>query len=202
MFNRDEVAGFDDATPEQFPQSSGASLISPLKRRKRLSEVLKFWTVNAVVCPPAFIVAVTVGAEGLRNQLDLASMKLHKLPLPMVEQMQSYQGFRDLDLAFVASGLTCIATGAVLVRTFKEMKGEGSLLTEQLKGKAIVYVYALIGLLLVAADMFIFYIGVKARGGGWGDMPGYVPFACTTMYFAAVSAFAAFHADYDTYTKV
>ena len=193
MFDRSDLEQFDDATP---PGETRQNVLPPLRRRKPLVKQLRFWLLNVALGFPSFLIILAIAAEGARSLLDIAQMKLFRLPLPGVAMMAAYEGFRDLDLAHLISGVLCIAVTFVWVRVIQEARGQGTVMNKNGEAKFVLYLYAGIAIVLILADGFLFYMGVAARGGGWGEMPAYIPAVCTLLYTASVAAFAAFHADY------
>lgn len=197
MFDRNDLDTFDDVTPAGMSGlSEGDRPTRPVKRRKRWAEKLRAFAVNLLVGVPGLVVAVTIAAEGARGILDVTQMKLFRLPLPLIAEMERYQGFRDLDLAFLISGLLTVTVTFVWIRIITELKGFGSIVNNGSQPRVIVYLYAGIAGILIAADAFLFFSGLSIRGGGWGEMPAYIPFVCTALYQAAVAAFAIYHSDY------
>ena len=80
MFDRSALAQFDDATPRGETRQIAPP---PLRRRKTLAKQVRFWMLNAVIGVPAFLIILAIAAEGARSLLDIAQMKLFRLPLPM-----------------------------------------------------------------------------------------------------------------------
>ena len=196
MFNRSEVEKFEEVAPE-FGDGSSANGMPPfLRRSKRWDQKLKHVGVNLGIGVPSFIVVVAIAAEGGRNLLDVTQMKLTRLPLPYVAEMEKYQGFQDLDLAFLISGLLAIVVTYVWTRVITELKGQGTVWAVGSKPRLIVYLYATIAAILIAADAFLFFKGISIRGGGWGQMHFSVPILATILYQACVAGFAAYHSDY------
>lgn len=196
MFDRSKLDQFDEVTPEGGFRSSADAVPKFLRRRKRSAQKLKFASVNLVFGGSGFVVVVAIAAEGARNMLDVTQMKLSRLPLPLMAELDKYQGFQDLDLAFLISGLLAFVVTYVWIRVITELKGQGIVWSVGSKPTLIVYLYATIAAILIAADAFLFFKGISIRGGGWGQMHFSVPILATLLYQACVAGFAAYHSDY------
>jgi hypothetical protein len=217
VFKRTELERFDDlsSAPGEFASSkplrngrpmtaseAGDAVPARLQRRKSLKQVIRFWLMNALIGSGFLVVCLAIVAEGISNLLQIGQMKLHKLPLPLVSMMERYEGFNTISLSHLISILLFVSVTLIWIRVIKEAKGFGNLLSARSQTPIIFWLYAAIAAVNIAADAFLFYLGVASRGGGWGEMPLYVPAVCTCLYVASVAGFAAFHADYVTSESV
>lgn len=197
---------FENATPNgRLPPSNGDgdSFSSSIKRSKKPREKLTFWFVNGIISPPGAIVTIPIAGEGIRNLLDVTATKLSRLPFPFLDRLDQFSGWADLDIAHLMSALMLIATSMMWIRLIREAKGDGEVLKYKFTNPPLFWFYTVVAMSVILLDGFIFFLGVKSRGGGWsGEMPLYVPFVCTAFYMVLVAAYGIFHADYATGKKV
>ena len=196
MFDRSKLEQFHDVTLDNGLHTEVDGMPPFLRRRKRWDQKLKFAAVNVVIGGVGFVVVVAIAAEGARNLLDVAQMKLSRLPVPLLAELEKYQGFQDLDLAFLISGLLAVVVTYVWIRVITELKGQGTVWKAGSKPAPIVYLYASIAAILITADALLFFKGISIRGGGWGQMHVSVPILATILYQACVAGFGAYHSDY------
>ena len=196
MFNRSKLDQFHEVNGEKANQRSFVSPPKSLRRSKSATQKMKFAAVNVVFGGLGFIVVVAIAADGVRNMLDVSQMKLSRLPLPLIAELDVYSGFQDLDLAFLISGLLAVVVTAVWTRVITELKGLGTVWVVGSKPTLIAYLYASIAMILILADAFLFFKGLSVRGGGWGEMHFSVPILGVLLYQACVAGFAAYHSDY------
>ncbi|GAB5514556.1 hypothetical protein [Rhodopirellula baltica] len=198
-FDRSALDQFDNVTPAKHVSSVSAS---PLRLRKTLKEKAVFGSVNAVVGPPLALSVIQIASEGIRELLDVTTVKLWRIALPFMERLEFYEGWSELDLAHVISLLLFIAVTLVWIRIIKELKGFGSVMESRKESPALFCLYAGAAGTLLLMDAVVFFLGIQARGGGWGDLAWYTAPLCTACYIAGIICFAIFHADYSTSKRV
>ena len=201
MFTRNNIDEFDDATPVS---NKGKTMPtnSRLKLRKPLKTVLQFFTMNAIIVPPSYLVVTIIAAKGIEDLLEVTHMKMSRMPIPFASQIEQYEGFRDISLSQIISGLLCLLVTFIWFRVILELKGEGNLLNDDNVSRVLVWLYGTVAAVIIVLDVLIFGIGIASRGSGWGEMPAYIPYVCSALYAASVVCFAIFHADYFCSDKV
>ncbi len=203
MFKRSTLDTYANATPSsRISPNTRVPDPPPIKLRKKPKEKFTFALINGIVAPPGAVAAIQIAGEGIRNLLDVTTTKLYRIPLPLMERMELYEGFSDMDLAHVVSGVLIIATSLIWIRVIKEAKGFGTVMEYRSNFAALFWFYAGVAAAVILLDGFIFFLGVRARGGGWGEMAWYVAPVCTVFYMVLVAAFGIFHADYATGKRV
>ncbi|PHQ33124.1 hypothetical protein CEE69_21935 [Rhodopirellula bahusiensis] len=174
----------------------------PIPRAKKPSEKLKFGLLNGVVIPPSCLAIIPISGEGIRMLLDVTSTKLSRLPFPMLDRLEMYSGWDQLDLAHVIAGLLILATSLVWIRVINESKGVGDVLSYRQKLPALFYLYAGVAAGVIGLDALIFLLGLQSRTNGWGEVPVYAGPACCVLYVVLCACFAIFHSDYATGKRV
>ncbi|GAA4464099.1 hypothetical protein GCM10023156_50240 [Novipirellula rosea] len=152
--------------------------------------------LNIIIAPLLFTLCLAVAAQGIRELVSVMRTRLYRLPFPYAEFLRDYQGFSELDLSHIASGLLFLAVTFIWVRVISESKGFGEVMGYRKSSPLAFYLYTTIAVTILAADAFVFYVGLAAKNNGWTDTPFYVPIACTLLYVAGVAAFAALHQSY------
>lgn len=199
---REDLDTFDNALPRDDGDEGVIAMPHVIKRRKTFGEVTKFWALNIVIAPLLFMLCLAVAAQGIRELVSVMRTRLYRLPFPGIENLRDYQGFSDLDLSHIASGLLFVAVTFIWVRVISESKGYGEVMGYRESSPLAFYLYASIAAIILIADAFVFYVGLAAKSNAWNETPWYVPIACTLLYAAGVAAFAALHQSYHQPNRV
>ncbi len=130
-----------------------------------IAQLIKFLIMLAL-----FVLYLGLNSEGLRILAPFLGRKLYKLPLPFFYLLGGYEGWRNLDYAylvcsffFFASWTSCYALMEYL------LLGEVSL-PKQGRVNAAAYqrVVLTISTVILVGDAITFYLGAFSRAGGWG----------------------------------
>lgn len=167
-----------------------------IRRKKPFDQVIKFWALNAMICPVLFTLCLAVAAQGIRELVSVMQTRLHQLPFPLIERLRDYEGYSELDLAHLASGLLFLAVTFIWIRVIAEAKGQGPVAGYLANRPFAFGIYASIAGIVLIADAFVFYAGLAAKNNGWTETSMLMPAACTLLYMAGVAGFAAFHQDF------
>lgn len=191
---------------DSFQQAFGASPGSgqpprsnskPMKRRRSFGEFIVFWGLNSVILPLVVLCYLTVGAEGLRQTMEVFQTRFYRLPIPGAGMLRNYDGFDRLDLALPMAFVLFVAVTMLWIRVFKELQSDGNLANQRNRNPILFYLLAGIVAVVVLGDAGIFYAGLSSTvASNWNETAEYVPLIATVIYSAGLALLGAWHADY------
>ena len=194
------IDNFDKYDELYASVEAGQSVVSdtPQPRKSHsISELTIFVGLNVIMMPGLAICYLSIGAEGLRKLMGVFSTRLSKLPIPFAEYLQDYSGFEKLDLAMLAAIILFVAMTLLWIRIFKELQDIGSVLLRRSSNPILFFVVATIAFVAVAADCYIFYLGLTSQSASaWGESPDSVPVIVSILYMCGLAGIGAWHADF------
>jgi hypothetical protein len=154
---------------------------------------LKLFFLSATTLPVMVIIYSQVIAAGLRISLPAAlSMKLYKLPLPLLSNLERYKNYRDLDLAvLLAMLMLCVLL--FLSNSLLELLLFGPRTEQGLVAVAHAKVLSILCSILFSVDLAIFYRGISETSGLFDEGGGTTPILATIGYGALMFAIAYAH---------
>ena len=169
----------------------------PRRRRKTIGQVLAFYALNMIVLPLVVLCYLTVGAEGLRQTMDVFQTRFYRLAIPGASYLRDLDGWDKLDLALPMALVLFIALGLLWKKVFTFLQ-DGSLITKQKQENPVLF-YLMVGIVLIVVlgDAGIFYAGLSSSvASSWNENAGYIPAVATVIYGAGLALLGAWHADY------
>lgn len=144
---------------------------------------------RSVSLPIAACVYWIVGSAGIRNELPVFAMKLHRLPLPLFSYLSRFKGLESLDLAHVFALILMIAVLILSKRMMTLVFFRRDDIRQALKSlNTGEWLQVCMAVVLILGDACVFFSGLSNHANAmWGGQQRIlVPAISTAMYIALI----------------
>lgn len=168
-------------------------LVAGLNWLRSVNWKLVLW--NAVTLPLVGLIYWVVNAQGIRAQMPVFALRLHKIPLPGFSYLRDFEGLYHLDLAHVLAVLLLGFVWYFWIVTVKVLLyGHDEVADPRLNHHTYyLFLFTLAGVLILG-DAIVFYCGLFDHVDSlWGETSPFVPIVATMLYMALLAATSMVH---------
>lgn len=165
----------------------------PVESRRRFRIRLLLW--NCLTLPVVGLIYWVINAEGVRLQIPIFALRLHKLPIPGFSYLKDYEGLYRLDLAHVFAMFLLFAVWHLWIVVVRLLLYGQLNRSDDVQNVSRFLTFVLtLAAIIIGGDAILFYFGLSARVDSlWSTSSGLTPLFATIVYTAVLAFVALVH---------